>query len=94
MTTAPSVTLVLPSVVAMVVDTKRIATRGNTVVSALRSAFEQFPQLERHLMTESGKIRPHVLCVVNGSVVPREKAPDFRLEDGDELLIHQAISGG
>ena len=51
--------------------------------------------LERHLIdAKSGQLRPHVLCVVNGAALLREEVADARLADGDEILIHQAISGG
>jgi len=31
---------------------------------------------------------------VNGEAVPREEVAGRKLRDGDEILIHQAISGG
>lgn len=94
MTTAAAVVLVLPGVLEMVVGKKRLAVHGNTVSEALRSAFEQYPLLERHLLTESKELRPHVLCVVNGEVLSRKEYAGFGLAEGDEILIHQAISGG
>jgi sulfur carrier protein ThiS len=35
-----------------------------------------------------------VLCLVNGTSLPRGGMRDHRLAVGDEILIHQAISGG
>jgi sulfur carrier protein ThiS len=93
-TAAASVTLCLPGVLKMVVGTDRIAVQGNTVPEALRSAFAQHPQLEAHLLLESGELRPHILCVVNGQCLLREEVGRFDLKEGDEILIHQAISGG
>jgi len=90
----PSVELRLPQVLKMAVGTDRIAARGSTIHDVLRSAFVQVPQLERHLLLESGEIRPHVLCVVNGECLLRDQVAGFELHDGDEILIHQAISGG
>jgi sulfur carrier protein ThiS len=91
---AATVKLHLPAVLEMVVGTDRIDVRGNTIPEALRSAFDQHPQLERHLLLESGDLRPHILCVVNGECLLRGEVARFELEEGDEILIHQAISGG
>ena len=35
-----------------------------------------------------------VLCILNGESVPRDEVPGTPLSEGDELWIHQAISGG
>ena len=93
-TKGPSALLRLPSVLKMAVGTDEIAVHGKTIPEALRSAFEQIPQLEKHLLLESGDIRPHILCVVNGDSVPRSDVAGFEIREGDEILIHQAISGG
>ncbi|MEZ4654077.1 MAG: MoaD/ThiS family protein [Candidatus Eisenbacteria bacterium] len=93
-TTAPSVEVRLPQVLKMAVGTDRIAARGSTIPEALRSAFVQVPGLEKHLLLDSGELRPHVLCVVNGEALLRAQVAGFVLHDGDEILIHQAISGG
>jgi sulfur carrier protein ThiS len=50
--------------------------------------------LRRHLTLETGELRPHVLCLVNGTCLDRAGWREAPLEDGDEILIHQAISGG
>lgn len=91
---APSVALRLPSVLKMAVGKDRVIVRGRTIPEALRAAFEQLPQLEHHLTLSSGEIRPHILCVVNGDSVLRDEVAGFVLTEGDEILIHQAISGG
>lgn len=91
---APSVELQLPTVLQMAVGKGRIAARGHTIPEALRSAFGELPQLEQHLVLASGELRPHILCVVNGDSVLRDEVAGFALSEGDEILIHQAISGG
>ena len=93
-TAQPSVEVRLPTVLQIAAGKKSIAARGRTIADALRSAFEQVPQLERHLLLSSGELRPHILCVVNGTCLLRDEVGDFALSDGDEILIHQAISGG
>ena len=78
----------------MILRNHGLLTVGRTVPEALESAFEALPQLRYHLMLETGGLRPHVLCLVNGRAVPREDVGTTTLSDGDELEIHQAISGG
>lgn len=94
-TAAAAATLCLPSVLQMAVGVRQVEVRGKTVLEALQSAFDRHPRLERHLLLEKSKeLRPHILCVVNGECLLREELSSFQLKDGDEILIHQAISGG
>ena len=45
-------------------------------------------------LLESGALRPHVLCILNGESLQRDEVARTRLTEGDEIWIHQAISGG
>lgn len=90
----PTIELRLPSVLEMVVGKGRISVSGSTVPEALRSAFDQVPGLEKHLILPSGELRAHILCVVNGVSLLPEEVATAPLSSGDEILIHQAISGG
>ena len=92
--TMAEVTLRLPSVLKMAVGTDRVRVSGSTLPEALESAYAALPQLRHHLAQDSGELRPHVLCIVNGESVLREEVADTKLADGDEVWIHQAISGG
>ncbi len=87
-------TLVLPSVLRTAVGADRIAVEGQTVGAALDAACAVYPNLRRHVLQETGALRPHVLCLLNGRSLPRTTFADHALADGDEILIHQAISGG
>ena len=91
----PRVSLRLPTVLATVVGFDRVDARGGTLLELLEAAFELQPRLRHHLMHEgSDELRPHVLCLVNGESVPRDEVTSTALADGDEVWIHQAISGG
>ena len=92
--TAPLVELRLPSVLKVAVGTDRVKVRGGSLPEALEAAFVELPLLRHHLTLDSGELRPHVLCIVNGESVLREDIPGTTLQAGDEILIHQAISGG
>ncbi len=84
----------LPSVLKVAVGTDRIHVSGTTLLEALEKAFEAHPNLRYHLTQDTGELRPHVLCLVNGENVPRDELASTPLQEGDEILIHQAISGG
>ncbi|MHC4849145.1 MAG: MoaD/ThiS family protein [Planctomycetota bacterium] len=91
---APRVELRLPAVLKVVVGTDRVQVRGGSVPEALAAAYEKLPRLRYHLTLDSGELRPHILCLVNGQSVLRDEIATTSLADGDEILIHQAISGG
>lgn len=94
MAAAPLVELRLPAVLKVMVGRDRIRIHGRTLPEALEAAYAELPQLRLHLALESGELRPHVLCILNGESVLREEVAATTLSDGDEIWIHQAISGG
>ena len=91
---APMVELRLPAVLKVAVGTDRIEVRGRDLPEALEAAYAELPQLRYHLTLDSGELRPHVICIVNGASVPRDDVAETELKEGDEVWIHQAISGG
>ncbi|MHC4924037.1 MAG: MoaD/ThiS family protein [Planctomycetota bacterium] len=89
-----SVVLQLPSILESAVGADRVEVEGATVGAAFDAACEALPNLRRHLLEDDGTLKEHVLCLVNGTSLPRGGMRDHRLAVGDEILIHQAISGG
>ena len=89
-----SVTLRLPTVLESAVGAVSMRVDGRTVGEALDAACARFPNLRRHVLQESGALRPHVLCLLNGACLPRASFAEAALRDGDDLEIHQAITGG
>lgn len=84
------VTLLLPELLRDSVGVLRVRVEGRTVSEAMEAAYGKVPALRHHLCEESGRFRNHVLCFLNGEDAPASA----RLKDGDEISIHQAISGG
>ena len=91
---APLVEVRLPSVLKVVVGKDRVKVRGHNLPEALEAAYAELPRLRYHLTLESGELRPHVLCILNGESVPRDEVDTTTLSEGDEIWVHQAISGG
>ena len=94
MAAAPKVQLHLPLLLEPVVGLEAMQVRGHSLLEALEDAFEQIPVLKHHLALDSGQLRPHVLCLHNGVNIARDKLPTTKLKSGDDIHIHQAISGG
>ena len=83
-------TLVLPRLLHDSVGVGKVRVEGRTLKEAFEDAYRKLPTLRQHLCVEGGAFRPHVLCFLNDDRRPL----DTPLEDGDEILIAQAISGG
>ena len=90
----PTVHFLLPAVLKVIIGCDRFDVRAATLGEALEAAFAEYPSLRGHLTLESGDLRPHVICVLNGECLARSGVEATRLGDGDDILIHQAISGG
>ncbi len=89
-----SVVLRLPSILTSAVGADAVEVEGATVGAALDAACAALPRLRRHILKEDGGLRDHVLCLVNDEALPRAGLRAHPLAPGDEIRIHQAISGG
>ena len=85
------VTILLPKVLDPSIGTSRIRVEARTLAAALEEAYRRHPALRFHLCEDSGAFRVHVLCFHNGN---NARDLDVPLDDGDEISILQAISGG
>lgn len=72
---------------------RRVDIEGTTVDEAIKALLELHPTLAVHLFDETGALRPHVLCFVNGGQTRLEDRGNM-LEDGAEITFLQAVSGG
>ena len=64
------------------------------VREALDQVFHDHPLLRRYLLTDTGKLRPHVNVFVNGALVADRRELSDSLAINDEVLVLQAVSGG
>jgi hypothetical protein len=72
-------------------DRLELQVEGDTVETAVVSLLAEVPALRVHLFDEDKRLRPHVLCFVDG-VSSRLDQPDQPVTD--ELRFVQAVSGG
>ncbi|HUU64245.1 MAG TPA: MoaD/ThiS family protein [Dehalococcoidia bacterium] len=64
--------------------------KANDALECLTNLTAQFPSLRRWLYNKQGEVATHVHIFING----KQASVDELLNDGDELLILLAVSGG
>lgn len=72
----------------------RFPLEADTLEEALRALIETYPLLRRHLYTEQGEVRRHVLIFLNDENIEWLERRDAPLRKGDRLRVLQAVSGG
>lgn len=90
----PEVEMEVPRVLEPIVGRVKFRVRANTVSGVLEAACRRFEALRHHLFTDSGDLRPHILVLLNEVNLDRRVLATTSVESGDEVLLHQAISGG
>jgi molybdopterin converting factor small subunit len=68
-----------------------VSAQGPTLDALLRDLDRQFPGIRFRMVDEQDGMRPHIVFFVNGSKVFDLRHP---LDEGDEVFILQALSGG
>ncbi|QTF10356.1 sulfur carrier protein ThiS [Brenneria izadpanahii] len=46
------------------------------------------------LLTQVNRLEPGTALAINQTIIPREAWARHRLQDGDDILLFQAIAGG
>lgn len=67
---------------------------GATVASTLESLFELHPGLRDRLLTERSRLRQHVALFVGTENVRSTGGLETPVEEGSEITIVPAVSGG
>jgi sulfur-carrier protein len=65
-----------------------------TLQEALHKLLETYPLLRKHLYTEAGQVRKHVLLFYNDQNLAWLDHLEIPLQAGDRLIVFQAVSGG
>jgi molybdopterin converting factor small subunit len=87
----PLVQVTIPRMLAELIGGNRHQdVEAATVRGALETAISRHPELAVHVFDETGEIRPHV------SVFHNERSAQLHAElnDGDAVVVLQAVSGG
>lgn len=75
-------------------DLKEEIVNDKSVAEVLRSIDKRYPGIIDYLLEEDGSLRKHVNIFIKDELIKdREQLSDLVNEE-DELLIYQALSGG
>ncbi|MFC5528758.1 MoaD/ThiS family protein [Cohnella yongneupensis] len=72
----------------------RFAIEADTLQGAIDRLFSDYPLLKRHVYTETGGVRKHVMLCYNDRNVAWLDQLDIPLREGDMLHVMQLVSGG
>lgn len=72
----------------------RIDGTARTVADALALLWAESPALRDRVLTELGAVRPHINIFVDGQDVRYAGWLDAPVNEGSEILVLPAISGG
>jgi sulfur-carrier protein len=76
------------------VDCPGAGVEGATVAEALASYFVANPRVRGYVLDDQGAVRWHVAIFRNGELIRDRRRLSDPVDDGDELFISQALSGG
>ena len=75
-------------------DLKEIEVSGTTVAEVLEKTELKYPGISEYLLDERGAVRQHMNIFVRGELIADRNNLQDRLEESDEIVIFQALSGG
>ena len=67
---------------------------GNTLGGLLANLVERFPTVRSRLLDSGGQLRSHLVVILNGSALPRQKLTEASVSPRDELEIKFLAVGG
>ena len=85
----------LPPILRTVMGGQRVLeAQGSSIGAALSDLAARHPPLKLHFFDEAGAIRHNIVFLHDGAMVRAKEANARRLEDGDEVVITNALAGG
>jgi molybdopterin converting factor small subunit len=91
----PAVTISVPRMLTTFTDgNRRFTVEADTAAGALTAAEKLYPMLKGHFFNEKGDVREHVQVFVNATDSRQLPSLNVPVEEGDEIIVLQAISGG
>jgi len=90
-----TVTVIIPTALRQHTDNEdELKLNARTVSDALKELVTSFPNLRRHLYSESGRLRNFINIYLNEEDIRYKEGEGTALKDGDTLMIIPAIAGG
>jgi adenylyltransferase/sulfurtransferase len=90
-----TVTVIIPTALRQHTDNEdELKLNARTVSDALKELVTSFPNLRRHLYSDSGRLRNFINIYLNEEDIRYKEGESTALKDGDTLMIIPAIAGG
>jgi hypothetical protein len=90
-----SVRVQLPPVLRSVMGGERwLEAQGNSIAAVLTDLARRHPALGLHFFDEQGAIRRNIVFLHDGEMVRAKDAGARRIEQGDEIVLTNALAGG
>jgi adenylyltransferase/sulfurtransferase len=90
-----TVTVIIPTALRQHTDDEdELKLNARTVSDALKELVTSFPNLKRHLYSDSGRLRNFINIYLNEEDIRYKEGESTALKDGDTLMIVPAIAGG
>src|SRR6266850_312089 len=90
-----TVTVIIPTALRQHTDNEdELKLNARTVSDAMKELVTSFPNLRRHLYSESGRLRNFINIYLNEEDIRYKEGESTTLKDGDTLMIIPAIAGG
>ena len=72
----------------------RRSAAGGTVGAVLRKVFEDNSELQGYVLDDQGRLRKHVTVFIDGRMICDRNGLSDRVEEGSQVYVMQALSGG
>jgi len=73
---------------------KEMEVQGNTVNHIIAAINKEIPGLNTYLLDDDGSLRKHVNIFVKDELIQDRLQLTDQVQEKDEVLIYQALSGG
>ncbi len=85
----------LPPILRPVMGGLRVVdAEGSSIAAVLVDLGNKHPALGLHLFDEAGAIRRNIVFLHEGALVRAAEAKDRPVNDGDEIVLTNALAGG
>lgn len=71
-----------------------VEVKGETVSAAIHNLVNQYPQIGKHIFTETGNLRAYVNLFLNDEDIRHLQGLHTPLAETDRLMIIPSIAGG
>ncbi len=90
-----TVTVIIPTALRQHTDNEdELKLNARTVSDALKELVTAFPNLRKHLYSDSGRLRSFINIYLNEEDIRYKEGESTALKDGDTLMIIPAVAGG